>query len=105
MKIMKIDPNNPTWEDRDRFILSKGHGVLGYYTALCEVGLITNEELMAFEQEGSFLWGHPIMNREKGIEFSTGSLGMGLSLGIGVAKSGKIRNKKTLGYFKSQRRT
>ena len=90
--IMKLDKGNPEWEGRDRFILSKGHGVLGYYTALSEVGFIPEEDLLSFEKNGSYLYGHPVINRAKGIEFSNGSLGMGLSLGIGVALAGKRRN-------------
>ncbi len=92
--IMKYDKNNPQWSERDRFILSKGHGCLGYYTALVEAGFITPEELATFEKTDTFLPGHPVMNREKGIEFSNGSLGMGLALGIGVALAGKKRNSK-----------
>lgn len=88
--VMKLDPLNPTWEERDRFILSKGHGVIGYYTALAERGFIAKEELKSFERTGSALLGHPVMNRSKGIEFTNGSLGMGLSLGIGVALAGKL---------------
>ena len=91
-EIMNLDNNNPEWEGRDRFILSKGHGVLGYYTALSEIGYIPEEDLETFEKNGTYLFGHPVMNRSKGIEFSNGSLGMGLSLGIGVALAGK---KKT----------
>lgn len=92
--IMKYDRNNPQWSGRDRFILSKGHGVLGYYTALAEAGFVPKEDLLTFEKTGSYLVGHPVINREKGIEFSNGSLGMGLSLGIGVALAGKRRNSK-----------
>lgn len=92
--IMKYDKNNPEWSERDRFILSKGHGVLGYYTALVEAGFIPVEDLLTFEKTGSYLIGHPVINRKKGIEFSNGSLGMGLSLGIGVALAGKQRNSK-----------
>ena len=91
--IMNIDKKNPKWEERDRFILSKGHGVLGYYTALSEVGYISSKDLLDFEKDGGYLFGHPIMKREKGIEFSNGSLGMGLSLGIGVALAIKINKK------------
>jgi transketolase len=90
--ILKLDPENPEWKDRDRFILSKGHGVLGYYTALSEAGFLSYDELMTFEKPGSDLFGHPVIYRDKGIEFSNGSLGMGLSLGIGVAVSGKNNN-------------
>ena len=91
--IMNYDPKNPEWEDRDRFILSKGHGVLGYYTALHEIGLISKNDLMEFEKSNSYLLGHPVMNRKKGIEFSNGSLGMGLSVGIGVALAAKKQKK------------
>ena len=88
-QIMNLDPKDPEWIERDRFILSKGHGVLGYYTALSEIGYISEEDLRTFEKDGTYLFGHPVMNRSKGIEFTNGSLGMGLSLGIGVALAGK----------------
>ena len=91
---MKYDRDNPEWGERDRFILSKGHGVLGYYAALAEAGFIPIEDLSTFEKTGSYLVGHPVINRQRGIEFSNGSLGMGLSLGIGVALAGKRRNNK-----------
>jgi transketolase len=89
--VMNIRSNEPEWAGRDRFILSKGHGCLGYYTALHEAGYFSRDELMTFEKTDSFLYGHPVMNRAKGIEFSSGSLGMGLSLGIGVAVAAKRR--------------
>jgi transketolase len=90
--IMKHN-SNPQWQDRDRFILSKGHACLAYYAALCEIGYISKNELKTFEKNNSNLLGHPVMNREIGIDFSNGSLGMGLSLGIGVALSIKKRKK------------
>ena len=90
---MKIDKKNPQWEDRDRFILSKGHACLAYYAALCEVGYISKEELKTFEKNDTNLLGHPVINRNLGIDFSNGSLGMGLSLGIGVAISAKKKKK------------
>ena len=90
---MKIDKKNPKWEERDRFILSKGHACLAYYAALCEVGYISNDELKTFEQNDTNLLGHPVINRNLGIDFSNGSLGMGLSLGIGVAISSKKKKK------------
>ena len=92
-EVMKLDPKNPEWVDRDRFILSKGHGVLGYYTALAEIGFITQNELNTFEENGGDLPGHPIMNIKKCIEFSSGSLGLGLSFGVGVALAGKKKEK------------
>jgi len=90
---MKIDKKNPMWEERDRFILSKGHACLAYYAALCEVGYISNNELKTFEQNDTNLLGHPVINRDLGIDFSNGSLGMGLSLGIGVAIASKKKKK------------
>jgi len=91
---MRIDKNNPNWEDRDRFILSKGHACLAYYAALCEIGYISKEELKTFEKNDTNLLGHPVINRKLGIDFSNGSLGMGLSLGIGVAIAAKRKKKK-----------
>ena len=84
---MRIDKKNPKWEKRDRFILSKGHACLAYYAALCEVGYISKDELKTFEKNDTNLLGHPVINKNLGIDFSNGSLGMGLSLGIGVAIS------------------
>ena len=91
--IMKYSAANPKWEKRDRYILSKGHGCLGYYAALIELGVISSGELETFEETGSNLMGHPVMNREIGIEFSNGSLGMGLSLGVGVALAARRRKQ------------
>ena len=90
---MKIDKSDPNWENRDRFILSKGHACLAYYSALCEVGYISKDELLTFEKDNSNLLGHPVRNKDLGIEFSNGSLGMGLSLGIGLAISEKKKGK------------
>ena len=90
---MRIDKKDPNWEERDRFILSKGHACLAYYAALCEVGYIKSEELKTFEKDDTNLLGHPVINKNLGIEFSNGSLGMGLSLGIGVAISSKKKKK------------
>lgn len=88
--VLKHDPKNPTWPDRDIFILSKGHGVLGYYTILAECGYFTVDLLKTFETKDSPLAGHPSIDRELGIEFSTGSLGHGLSLGVGIALAAKM---------------
>lgn len=92
--ILNLDKNNSLWEERDRFILSKGHGVIGYYAALAEYGYIPLEDLNLFEQKNSYLMGHPIKNPEHGIEFTNGSLGMGLSLGIGTALAARIKAKE-----------
>ena len=90
---MKIDNKNPNWEERDRFILSKGHACLAYYAALSEIGYISKDELKTFEKNDTNLLGHPVINKNLGIEFSNGSLGMGLSLGIGVAISSIKKGK------------
>lgn len=89
--VMRYQPELPQWEERDRFILSKGHAVLAHYAALAEIGVLGDDELECFECTGSPLLGHPVIDRARGIEFSTGSLGMGLSLGIGVALAARIR--------------
>lgn len=83
--VMRVNPKKPRWPERDRFILSKGHGAMAYYAALKQVGFVTDEELMTFKSNHTFLYGHPSMNLEKGIEFSSGSLGLGLALGVGTA--------------------
>jgi transketolase len=75
--------------------LSKGHGVLGYYATLAEAGFLTDGELATFEKNGTILPGHPLINKNKGIEFTNGSLGMGLAVGIGNAIAAK---KKGLEY-------
>lgn len=90
--VLKCDVNNPFWEGRDRFILSKGHGVIAQYTALKELGVITNDDLLTFKQNGTQLYAHPSMNIKMGIEFSSGSLGQGLSLGVGSALALKRKN-------------
>ena len=91
-KILNFDVQKPLWEKRDRFILSKGHACLAFYALLSEFGFVSKNDLDKFEKNGSLLLGHPVINKEIGIEFSNGSLGMGLSLGIGVAISLIKRN-------------
>jgi transketolase len=91
--IMRLDPRDPAWPDRDRFILSKGHGSLGYYTALSEAGFITHEQLFSFQEDGGDLPSHPTMKQALGIEFTSGSLGLGLSLGIGSALAGRRQGR------------
>tara|TARA_B100001093_G_scaffold62789_1_gene52745 strand:- start:3577 stop:4413 length:837 start_codon:yes stop_codon:yes gene_type:complete len=90
---MNIKKDDPTSSDRDRFILSKGHACLAYYAALSQIGFIKEKDLETFELDGSDLLGHPVINRDIGIEFSNGSLGMGLSLAIGVAIALKKKRK------------
>lgn len=81
---IQFDSQNPCWEDRDRVILSKGHAAMALYSAMAEAGIIEMEELKTFKKDGSRLGGHPSLNGLPGIEFASGSLGQGLSLGVGT---------------------
>ena len=85
-------------ECRDRIIVSKGHCVLAYYTALWRFGYLTESELDTFETDGTLYHGHPHQNMEKGIEFSSGSLGLGISYAVGVAKACKERGLNNTVY-------
>lgn len=95
LSVMKVDPQKPEMEERDRFILSKGHGVLALYAALYQAGFIKKEELETFKNDQTDLYGHPSLNMKKGIEFSSGSLGQGLSLGVGTALALKRKRNFT----------
>lgn len=88
-----ISPIKIKTEDRDRVILSKGHACLALYGCLVEKKLIKKKDLKLFEKNNGYLFGHPVMNVRKGIEYSTGSLGMGLSLAVGTAISAKLKKK------------
>jgi transketolase len=91
-KHIKLIPGDET---NDHLILSKGHACLAYYAALIELGFIDEKEMETFEKDGSNLMGHPIKNLDSGIEFSTGSLGMGLSIASGLCLANKkLGNKK-----------
>jgi len=90
---LRHDPANPHWPDRDRFILSKGHAAPVLYAALAEAGYFPHDEIMTLRKLGSPLEGHPNMTRLAGVEASTGSLGQGLSLGVGHALAGRIDKK------------
>lgn len=90
--VLNVCPQNPMDADRDRFLLSKGHVALAHYAVLAESGFITKEELTQFEASGSEYPTHEIANLKKGIEISSGSLGYGLSIGVGCALNAK--NKK-----------
>lgn len=83
--VLNYRVDEPRWEERDRFILSKGHGVIAQYTAMKQAGIISEDELMTFKKNSTRLYAHPSMNMDIGIEFSSGSLGQGLSLGVGTA--------------------
>jgi len=88
--ILKIDPKKPLWKDRDYFILSKGHASVGLYSVLALRGFFDKKILKTFRQDDSILGGHPDRNKVPGVEMSTGSLGHGLSIGIGLAIAAKM---------------
>ncbi len=89
--VLKVDPKNPNWEDRDYFILSKGHGALALFVVLHKYGFLTDEDLNSYSKLGGILGGHPDVTKVPGAEASTGSLGHGLSFSIGVALGHKIK--------------
>ena len=94
--LINYNKNNFREISRDRFILSKGHACMSLYSVLKEIGIISETEMLTFEKSNSFLLGHPVKNLEKGIELSTGSLGMGLSVSMGIAlglKKNQINSK------------
>ncbi|MBP5774992.1 MAG: transketolase [Clostridiales bacterium] len=90
---MNIDPKNPRMENRDRFVLSKGHNSPGLYSVLANRGYFPVEDLKTFRKYGSYLQGHPCMNECPGVDMSSGSLGQGLSCAVGMALSAKLDNK------------
>jgi transketolase len=92
-RVMRIDPTKLDWADRDRFILSKGHACPVWYAALAERGYFDRSHLNTLRQMNSILQGHPDMKRTPGIDMTAGSLGHGLSAGVGIALSGKLRKK------------
>ena len=98
---LKIDPKNPVWEDRDRFILSKGHASINLYTVLAHRGFFPTEELPGFRTFGSILQGHPNMKLIPGVDISTGALGHGLSVGAGMALAAAYNNKSYKTYVLS----
>jgi len=92
-RVLRLDVNDPTWPDRDRFILSKGHAGAAVYAALAESGFFPIERLGTHYQNGSSLSGHVSHLDNPGVEFSTGSLGHGLGVGAGIAKALKMRRR------------
>ena len=103
---LSYNPKMPEWEDRDRFILSKGHGCLAQYALLSDKGFISVDELDKFCHHNGILGGHPEKNKIPGVEFSTGALGHGLPVAVGMALAAKIKNKKHkifLGNINSKR--
>ena len=92
-KVMRFDPKNPTWDERDRLVFSKGHAVPILYAALIEAGLLDRSYLTKLRKLGSPLQGHPEWNPSLMIEATTGSLGNGLGIANGIALAGKLRKK------------
>lgn len=97
-KEMNIDPKNPKWEDRDRFVLSKGHTTPGLYSTLALRGFFPVEDLPTFRHIDSYLQGHPNMNTVPGVDMSTGSLGQGISVAVGMALAAKHTGKTNRVY-------
>ncbi|MGM7724336.1 transketolase [Metabacillus sp. Hm71] len=97
-EVMKVDPKNPKWEDRDYFILSKGHGGPGLYATLAVKGFFSEEVLYTLNQNGTSLPSHPDRNLTPGVDMTTGSLGQGISAAVGVALSHKLSAKDHFTY-------
>ena len=97
-KEMNVDPKNPKWEDRDRFVLSKGHTAPGLYSALANRGFFPVGDLPTLRHIGSYLQGHPNMNEVPGVDMSTGSLGQGISAAAGMALASKYLGKSNRVY-------
>jgi transketolase len=96
--IMRVDPARPDWPDRDRFVLSKGHGCLALYVALARRGYFDPAELRTFRSVDSLLQGHPDMRRTPGVDMTSGSLGHGLSTGVGLALDARQRGSPARVY-------
>lgn len=92
--VMSIDPRKPDWEDRDRFVLSKGHACTALYAALARRGYFSIDEYGTLRSLHSILQGHPCMRKTPGVDATTGSLGNGISVGLGMAMAGRLSGKK-----------
>ena len=96
--VMRHDPKNPKWEDRDRFVLSKGHCAPALYAVLANEGYFPVEDLITLRHVGAYLQGHPDMKGTPGVDMSTGSLGQGISAACGMALAAKLSNKDYRAY-------
>ena len=92
-KELNVDPANPKWDDRDRFVLSKGHTAPGLYAAMAHRGFFPVEDLLTLRKVGSYLQGHPNMNSVPGVDMSTGSLGQGISAACGMALAARVKGQ------------
>jgi transketolase len=97
--IMSHDPQNPDWEERDRFILSKGHCTPVIYAILADCGYFPAKDLLTFRRPGSHLQGHPYQPKTPGIDASTGTLGLGISTGVGMALGAKLKKQSHYYYI------
>ena len=97
-KELRVDPRNPHWEDRDRFVLSKGHTAPGLYATLALRGFFPVEDLVTLRKLGSYLQGHPNMNSVPGVDMSTGSLGQGISVACGMALASRLKKSDNRVY-------
>ena len=91
--ILRYRPDDPSWDERDRFVLSKGHAAPALYAVLASMGFLRATDLSTLRQTGSALQGHPDMRKVPGVEMSAGSLGMGISVGVGMALAGRLAGK------------
>ena len=96
--VLRVNPKNPQWPDRDRFILSKGHACPALYAALARRGVFDPSHLSTLRQYHSLLQGHPDMHKSPGIDMSTGSLGNGLAVGLGMALSARLHHQDYMTY-------
>lgn len=92
-KIMNVNPKDPEWEDRDRFVLSKGHAAPALYAVLADKGYFPSDEIMTLRKFGSHLQGHPDFHKTKGVDINSGSLGQGAALAMGLALCAKHKKK------------
>jgi transketolase len=97
--VMRHDPLDPRWPERDRFILSKGHCTPVLYAVLADCGYFPREDLRSFRRPGSHLQGHPYQPKTPGVDASTGTLGLGISTGMGMALAAKLRGQKHFVYI------
>lgn len=95
---MRHDPSNPAWEDRDKFVLSKGHAAPALYACLAQAGYFPMEDLKNLRRLGSHLQGHPDMNKTPGVDVCTGSLGQGLSQAVGLALAARLAGRSSRTY-------
>ena len=96
--VLRVDPARPDWEERDRFVLSKGHGAAALYAALGLRGFFSTEWFRRFRQTGAMLQGHPDMRKVPGVDMSTGSLGQGLSAALGMALAARMLGRSYRAY-------